>query len=63
MGTKRKDPDRLRAIHIRLFEGDVLEVKRIAKERGLPYQIELRMLVRRALKGDRREVVVMKEQA
>jgi hypothetical protein len=39
----------------------VKQIKQIATEKGLPWQIELRLLVRRALKGDRREVLMLKE--
>ena len=48
-------------VHARLFEADVRELKRIATQRGTPWQIELRLLVRRALKGDHREVLMLKE--
>lgn len=49
-------------VHARLFPDDVRELKRIAAERRMPWQIELRQLVHRALSGERREVVVLKEQ-
>lgn len=48
-------------VHIRLFETDVAVLKKIALERGSKWQIELRQLVRRALKGERRELLVLKE--
>jgi hypothetical protein len=48
-------------VHARLFPEDVRELKRIAKERGISWQIELRLLVRRALRGDHREVIVLKD--
>jgi len=37
-------------------------LKRIAAERGISLQIELRSLVHRTLKGEHRDVVVLKEQ-
>ncbi len=49
-------------VHARLFADSVEEIKKIADERGVPWQIELRLLVRRALRSERREVVVIKEQ-
>jgi hypothetical protein len=49
-------------VHARLFPDDVAELKRLAGISGLTYQIELRLLVRRALRGERREVVVLKDQ-
>lgn len=53
---------KLRAVYTRLFEDDVLEIQRIAAESALPWQIELRTLVHRALRGERREVVVLRDQ-
>jgi hypothetical protein len=55
------EPDALVGVHTRFFASDVAEVQRIAAEKGLPWQIELRLVVRRALKGERREVVVLRE--
>lgn len=46
---------------MRLFAHDVDQLKRIALERGIPWPIELRLLVRNALKGQRNEVVILKE--
>ena len=37
-------------INTRLFAEDVREIKKIAKEKGCPWQIELRLVVRRAMK-------------
>lgn len=51
----------LTEVHTRFFADDVATVKAVAAEKGLPWQIELRLLVRRALKGERREVVVLSE--
>jgi hypothetical protein len=48
-------------VHTRLFAEDVVELKRRAAQQGLPWQIELRLTIRRALKGERREVLVFTE--
>jgi len=48
-------------VHARLFAEDVEALKRVAAEKGLPWQIELRLLVRRGVKGETREVVLLKE--
>lgn len=58
---KHDDPNELLEVHTRLFFRDVEAIKRIAVERGVAWQIELRLLVRRALKGEIREVVMLKE--
>jgi hypothetical protein len=55
------EPDALVGVHTRFFKSDVAEIQRIAAEKGLPWQIELRLVVRRALKGERREVLVLSE--
>ncbi len=47
--------------HVRLFADDVGHLKRVAAEKGLPWLIELRLLVRRAIKGEKREVVVLRD--
>lgn len=47
--------------HVRLFGSDVAELKRQAREKGSHWQIELRQLVRAALRGERREITVVKE--
>lgn len=49
-------------IHTRLFQEDLVKLKQIAGESRLKWQVELRMLVHRALKNERREVLVLKEQ-
>lgn len=54
---------RLVEVHARLFPDDFETLKRRAEENGVSLQIELRQLVRRALKGERREVLVLKEQS
>ena len=56
-----KKPPALVEVHTRLFADDVATLKRIAAERVIPWQIELRLLVRRALRGETREVLVLKE--
>ena len=53
---------KLQAVYTRLFADDIAEIKRIAAETALPWQIELRQLVRRALRGERREVIILKDQ-
>jgi hypothetical protein len=52
---------RLVEVHARLFPESVRELKRLAAERGVSWQIELRLLVKRALAGEHRDVLVMKE--
>lgn len=60
MGTK---VPKLVEVHARLFPDDVKLIQKIAAEHRLPWQIELRQLVHRALKGEIREVAVLKEKA
>lgn len=55
-------PPQLVEVHARLFAGDVETLQGMANANGVTLQIELRQLVRRALKGERREVLVLKEQ-
>lgn len=53
MGTrppKKAEPNKLRRVNTRLFEADVAEIQRRAAERGIDWQIELRLLVRHALR-------------
>lgn len=56
---KAKKKPALVEVHARLFEEDVVTLQRIAAEKGISYQIELRALVRRALKGY--DLAVLKE--
>lgn len=60
MGTRRL---RLVEVHTRLFPEDVAELKKIALKNGIAWGIELRMLVRRALRGERREVTIIAERS
>jgi len=59
MGTAKKQ--HVVEAHVRLFAADIEQLKKIAAERGSRWQFELRLLVKRALAGERREVVVLKE--
>ena len=48
----------------RLFSADVVKIRTIARAKGLGYQTELRLIVRRALRGellDPREIVLVRE--
>lgn len=56
-----KNAQALVDVHARLFPDDVELLKKIAAESRLSWQIELRQLVHRALKGEKREVVVIQE--
>lgn len=56
-----KKPSRLIAVHVRLFREDVKALKDRASKNALPWNIELRQLVRRALKGETREFHIIKE--
>lgn len=49
-------------VHTRFFAEDVATLKRMAEASGLPWQIELRQLVRRALRGEKRDVMVLRDQ-
>lgn len=51
----------LSLVTTRLFSSDVSLLKRLAKSNGSKWQIELRQLVRRALKGEKREIVILKD--
>jgi len=62
MATKRKAAaTKLTPVNVRLFSEDVEEIKQIAEEQGGSWQVELRMTVRRALRGQRREVTIIAE--
>jgi hypothetical protein len=57
-----RTPPKLRDVHTKLFSDDVAELQRIASAQRSKWQVELRQLVHRALKGERREITVLKEQ-
>lgn len=59
--AKKKTKNTLREVHARLFDDDVETLIKIAEERRTKWQMELRLLVHRALKGERREFVTIKE--
>lgn len=46
--SRKKNPTR--ACSVRLFEADVKTLHNVAEKRGTSWQIELRLLVRRALR-------------
>lgn len=48
--TQPEDVNRLVDIHTRFFATDIEDVKRIATANGLPWQVELRLIVRRAVR-------------
>lgn len=48
-------------VHVHLFADDLAQIKKIAVEKGIPWSVELRSMVRLALKGERREITVVKE--
>lgn len=47
--------------HVKLFRDDVAQLKKLAAENRSKWQVELRQLVHRALRGERREITVVKE--
>jgi len=51
----------LRAVHAYLFPDDVEMLQKIAAERRTKWQTELRHLVHRALKGELREVIMIRD--
>jgi predicted DNA binding CopG/RHH family protein len=59
---KQKPRAALVPVNTRLYADDLALLKRIAAERRIPYQIELRQLVHRALKGEKREILMLKEE-
>lgn len=52
---------KLIAVHTHLFSDDIVMLKRVAENKRSKWQVELRMLVHRALQGEQREIVVLKE--
>jgi predicted DNA binding CopG/RHH family protein len=57
--TKPAESPTLVEVHARFFAEDVEMVKRVAAEKGLPWQIELRLTLRRALKGATEKFLVL----
>jgi hypothetical protein len=57
----RDKSSRLEEAHVRLFADSVLELKKLAAEKGTHWQIELRQLVRQALRGERREITIVRD--
>lgn len=55
-------PAHIVEVHARLFSEDIDQLKKIAEEHGSSWQFELRLLVRSALRGGRREITILKEQ-
>ncbi len=53
--------DELVKVHTHLFKGDVAHVKRAAAQQSRKWQVELRHILRRAIRGEQREVLVIKE--
>lgn len=49
MSTERGNKNKLVRLHTNFFAADIADVKKIAAESGLAWQIQLRMLVRKAL--------------
>lgn len=47
--------------HVKLFRDDVTELQKVAEVRRSKWQVELRQLVHRALKGERRELLLIKD--
>lgn len=60
MAKANKEPDTI-AAHVRIQRQDMLALQKMAKVSGVTWQMELRMLVHRALRGERREVMVLKD--
>jgi hypothetical protein len=56
-----KAANRLKVVTARIFAADIVTLKRLADQRGSKWQIELRMLVRRALKGEAKDFFLVKE--
>lgn len=49
-------------VNTRLFAEDVAKIQKIAAERSMPWQIELRQFIHAAMKNAVRDVLVLKEQ-
>jgi hypothetical protein len=60
-GPVRSRAPKLVEVHARLFPDSVRELKKRAAARGVSWQIELRLLVKNALAGERRDLFVIKD--
>lgn len=63
MGISKTRSAGLKEAHVRLFSDDIELLKKLAAAHGFSWQIELRLLVRRALKGQQREMIILKEKS
>lgn len=62
MAPKAKPKPKLIDLHCRLFAADVEQIKAIAADRGIPWQVELRLQVHAACEADpQRATVLLKE--
>lgn len=59
MPKAKKPAARVLQVHARLFSEDIDDLKKIAEARGTPWQLELRLLVHRALKGVKQGVQIL----
>ena len=59
MAVKAKN--KLRPVHTLLFQEDVDTLKQLADDKGTKWQVELRQLVRRALRGEKKDIYVLRE--
>lgn len=48
-------------VHVRLFDADIATLKARAEQTGIPWSVELRVLVKRALKGESKDFFLVKE--
>lgn len=53
--------EKLVQVNVRLLSENVAKIKQIAAERGIPWQVELRLLVRRALLGQQQDFIIIKD--
>lgn len=53
--------DELVKVHTHLFKADVAHIKRTAAQQSRKWQVELRHMIRRAIRSEQREVLVLKE--
>ncbi len=59
--VRERDKARLKEAHVRLFAEDVELLEKIAAKNGTHWQIELRVLLRRALRGEPLSITIIKE--